>query len=87
MGKKRFLFCFLTGGLNGKGKTNFLFWDINLSFLSLNNWKLFNVSLGGFGINLHSSWASLITQLVKNLPAVQEIPVPNLSLAVSLEKG
>jgi len=40
-----------------------------------------------FGINLRSSWASLVTQLVKNLPVVQEIPVPILSRAVFLEKG
>ena len=32
-------------------------------------------------------WASLIAQLVKNLPAMQEIPVRFLGLEESLEKG
>ena len=56
-------------------------WRIFCELLSVNGpWVC-------FGINLCSSWASLVTQLVKNLPAVQEIPVPILSRAVFLEKG
>ena len=33
------------------------------------------------------SWASLVTQLVKNLPALQEAPVRLLSQEILLEKG
>ena len=40
----------------------------------------FGVGEGGFG-------ASLVAQLVKNLPAVQETPVPLLGQEDSLEKG
>ena len=32
-------------------------------------------------------WASLISQLVKNLPAMQEIPVRFLAWKAPLEKG
>ena len=32
-------------------------------------------------------WASLVAQLVKNLPAIQEIPVQFLGQEVPLEKG
>ena len=34
-----------------------------------------------------TSWASLVTQMVKNLPAVQETQVQSLSWEDSLEKG
>ena len=33
------------------------------------------------------SWASLVTQLVKNLPAMQETPVRFLGQEVPLEMG
>ena len=33
------------------------------------------------------SWASLVAQLVKNLPAMQEIWVPSLGWKDLLEKG
>ena len=32
-------------------------------------------------------WASLVAQLVKNLPAMQETPVQFLACEVPLEKG
>ena len=41
----------------------------------------------GIGYPLHYSWASLVAQLVKNLPAMQEIPVQFLGLEDPLEKG
>ena len=34
-----------------------------------------------------SSWASLVAQMVKNLPAMQETQVPSLSWEDPLEKG
>ena len=37
--------------------------------------------------NLPLKWASLVAQLVKNLPAVQETPVQFLGLKDLLEKG
>ena len=36
---------------------------------------------------LDFSWASLVVQLVKNLPATQETPVRFLGQEVPLEKG
>ena len=36
---------------------------------------------------LQYSWASLVTQLVKNLPAMQETWVRSLGLEDPLEKG
>ena len=41
----------------------------------------------GIGYSLHYSWASLIAQLVKNLPAMQETPVQFLGREDLLEKG
>ena len=41
----------------------------------------------GLGYPLQYSWASLVAQLVKNLPAMQEIPVQFLSQEDPLEKG
>ena len=41
----------------------------------------------GIGYSLHYSWASLVAQLVKNLPAVQETPVRFLGQEDPLEKG
>ena len=41
----------------------------------------------GIGYSLHYSWASLIAQLVKNLPAMQETPVRFLGQKDLLEKG
>ena len=41
----------------------------------------------GIGYSLHYSWASLVAQLVKNLPAMQETPVRFLGQEDSLEKG
>ena len=38
-------------------------------------------------ITLQCSWASLVAQTVKNLPAVQETWVPSLVWENSLEKG
>ena len=39
------------------------------------------------GYPLRYSWASLVAQLVKNLPAMQETWVRSLGLEDSLEKG
>ena len=39
------------------------------------------------GYPLQSSWASLVAQLVKNLPAVRETWVPSLGWEDPLEKG
>ena len=41
----------------------------------------------GIGYPLQHSWASLVAQLVKNLPAVQETPVQFLGREDALEKG
>ena len=41
----------------------------------------------GIGYSLQYSWASLVTQLVKNLPAMQETWVLSLGWEDSLEKG
>ena len=41
----------------------------------------------GIGYPLQYSWASLVAQLVKNLPAMQETPVRFLGQEDSLEKG
>ena len=41
----------------------------------------------GIGYPLQYSWASLVAQLVKNLPAMQETWVPSLGWEDSLEKG
>ena len=41
----------------------------------------------GIGYPLQYSWASLVAQLVKNLPAVQKTPVGFLGWEDTLEKG
>ena len=41
----------------------------------------------GIGYPLQYSWASLVAQLVKNLPAMQETWVQTLSWEDTLEKG
>ena len=41
----------------------------------------------GIGYPLQYSWASLVTELVKNLPAMQETWVPSLVWKYPLEKG
>ena len=41
----------------------------------------------GIGHPLQYSWASLVVQLVKNLPAMQEIWVQSLGWEDPLEKG
>ena len=41
----------------------------------------------GIGYSLQYSWVSLVTQLVKNLPAMQETWVWSLGWEDSLEKG
>ena len=41
----------------------------------------------GIGYPLQCSWASLVAQLVKNLPAMQETWVPSLDWEDPLEKG
>ena len=41
----------------------------------------------GIGYPLQYSWASLVAQLVKNLPAMQETWVPSLDWEDPLEKG
>ena len=41
----------------------------------------------GIGYPLQYSWSSLVAQLVKNLPAMQETPVRFLDQGVPLEKG
>ena len=41
----------------------------------------------GTGYLLQYSWASLVAQLVKNLPAMQETPVQFLEQEDPLEKG
>ena len=41
----------------------------------------------GIGYPLQPSWASLVAQLIKNLPAMQETWVLSLGLEGPLEKG
>ena len=41
----------------------------------------------GIGYPLQYSWASLVAQLVKNTPAMQETPVQLLDWEVPLKKG
>ena len=41
----------------------------------------------GIDYPLQYSWASLVAQLVKNLPAMQETPVQSLGWEDPLEKG
>ena len=41
----------------------------------------------GIGYPLQYSWASLVAQMVKNLPAVRETCVLSLDWEVPLEKG
>ena len=41
----------------------------------------------GIGYPLQSSWASLVAQLVKNLPAMRETRVQSLGWEDPLEKG
>ena len=41
----------------------------------------------GIGYPLHYSWASLVAQLVKNLPAMRETWVQSLGWEDPLEKG
>ena len=41
----------------------------------------------GIGYPLGYSWASLVSQLVKNLPAMRETWVPSLGWEHPLEKG
>ena len=41
----------------------------------------------GIGCPLQYSWASLVAQLIKNPPAMQEIPVQLLGQEDPLEKG
>ena len=41
----------------------------------------------GIGDPLQYSWASLVVQMVKNLPALQETWVPSLGWEDPLEKG
>ena len=41
----------------------------------------------GIGNSLQYSWASLVAQLVKNPPAMQEISVQSLGWEDALEKG
>ena len=42
---------------------------------------------GGIGYPLQYSWTSLVVQLVKNPPAMQETPFRSLGWEDSLEKG
>ena len=44
-------------------------------------------SRGGIGCPLQYSWASLVSQLVKNLPAMRETSVQSLGWEDPLEKG
>ena len=58
--------------------------------LSENRW--FNSELGRYageaiGYPIQYSWASLVAQLVKNPPAMQETSVPSLGWEDLLEKG
>ena len=41
----------------------------------------------GIGYTLQYSWGSLVAQQVKNLPVLQETPVPFLGQEDPLEKG
>jgi len=41
----------------------------------------------GIGYPLQYSWASLVAQMVKNLPAIQESWVPSLGWEDPLEEG
>ena len=42
---------------------------------------------GGISYPLQFSWASLVAQMVKNLPAMQETPVQSLGQEDPMEKG
>ena len=67
--KLKFLYSFSSYGLrNGNGNACFRMWERTKSFQNLSRCSLF-------------PWASLVAQMVKNLPAVQETQVR------SLEKG
>ena len=41
----------------------------------------------GIGYSLQYSWASLVVQLVKNLPAIRETGIRSLGLEDPLERG
>ena len=41
----------------------------------------------GIGYPFHFSWASLVTQMVKNMPAIWETWVPSLGWEDPLEEG
>ena len=41
----------------------------------------------GIGYQLHYSWASLVAQMIKNLPAMRDTWVPSLGWENPLEEG
>ena len=49
--------------------------------------QLQDLSWRNFGVSWEVIWASLVTQMVKNPPAMQEIWVQSLGWEDSLEKG
>ena len=59
---------------------------ISINFIILTIFK-YKFHLEGIGYPLWYSWASLVAQLVKNLPAVQETWVQSLGWEDLLEKG
>ena len=59
-------------------------WTIFIDICCIRN---LNIYLFKIAINSLSYWASLVTQMVKNLPAMQETLVQSLSWEDPLEKG
>ena len=72
------------------------YWSFNFSISPFNEYsglisfridRLDLLAVQGIGYPLQCSWASLVAQLVKNLPAMQETPVLFLGQEDPLEKG
>ena len=59
----------------------------SMGFSRQEYWSGCHYLLWGIGYPLQYSWASLVAQLVKNLPAVQETWVQSLGWEDPLEKG
>ena len=60
----------------------FIFW---FTLYGIGSWKLFSFSTWKMSMTCY--WASLVAQLVKNLPAMQETWVPFLGWEDPLKKG
>ena len=61
----------------------------NPHLLRLLHWQVGSLPQAPLGSppNLYTLWASLVSQMVKNLPAIQETQVRSLGWEDSLEKG